>query len=81
MRKAKADQVFYGIAIFLCLVALGFMSHLSLPFGMTTLRVLFTLGIGFCAWMGIIGCTWEVNALTAARKDIANMLRSSKGLN
>ncbi len=81
LKKARIDQVFYGTALFLCMVALAFTWELTLPFGLTmgisTLRILLTLGVGFCAWMGIIGCSWELNAVTAAKKDIANLLRSN----
>ena len=81
LRKARADQVFYMMAMFLCAMALGITGGLDMPWGLgvvqTIMRVILTLGLGFCVWMAAVITSAEMNAIRATKKDISNLLRAN----
>ena len=81
VKKARADMFFYAAAAVLCIVALSFTADLEMPFGLNfvvvVIRVLLVLGLGYNGWMGVIMTNKEINCLTAAKKDINNLIKSN----
>ena len=81
LRKVKANQVYYLVAMMLCLFTTIFTSNMTLPFGLTLfitlLRVVMVVAVAFFFWTATVLANKEINGLTAARKDINNALKSN----
>ena len=79
MKRVRANQVFQAITVVICMILLAFLSDVDLPYGFNIfvwlLRFLITLGMGYVAWMAVVMSNFEINALTATKKDINNLLR------
>jgi len=80
MKRVRSSQVFYAVALLLCLSALVFTSDLSVPYGLEVIvsiaRVVLVVYAAFCAWMAGVLSHWELNVLMAAKKDANNTLRT-----
>ncbi len=83
INKAKSDQVFFCVKLFLCIVALVALNNFSCEawsvvgtcLGVT--KAVLVLIAGACFWLAAIMCNIEINGLTSAKKDVNNMLKSN----
>lgn len=80
-KKVKANQIFYGVALFLCIMALVFTADMTLPYGLEFLlifiKVVGTIAIGYFFWMGVVMANWELSGILATRKAINYLLKAN----
>lgn len=81
MRKVKADQVFYAVALLISVFGLIYSAGFTLPYGLgiflVIIRFLVTVASGYFFWMAVVLANWELNGLIATRKNINNILKSN----
>ena len=81
MRKVKADQVFYVVALLISMFGLIYSAGLTMPYGLGVIlvlvRFLVTIACGYFFWMAVVLANWELNGLIATRKNINNILKSN----
>ena len=82
LRRIKSSQVFFVVSMFLCLVALVFTcdivpSWTLCGFLVGIFRTFLTIAIAFLLWTVLILSRIERAGLTATKKDINNLLKSS----
>ncbi|KAK2163915.1 hypothetical protein LSH36_72g05013 [Paralvinella palmiformis] len=82
LQKIKSNQVFFVVSMFFCLVALVFTSDIASSWTMWGViigifRTFLTVAIAFLVWNVLILSKIEWAGLTAAKKDINNLLKSN----